>query len=349
MTAVRVAPASVLTAAASPTRTAELTATQNVSGAKNDAKRRPNVPGLEGDELHVDHRADDHEGQPGGERELRQAGGHEGVGLRADGQDRRPGRPGRARRAAPRPATLSSTERGTRVCSDAAVARADDEEAAGVEEVVLGGLHERAEARRLPRARCVGPWRPTRRAPSRSTRSRPRRRRAGWRRSGPAPSRVDPGKATAVATSTTGFTAGADSRNVTRRGRRHAAGNEPPGDRHRAAFTARQAHSGHRCDRHGEARTGGQRPRQRCRRHVGRDGAAHRQRRARGRAAPERMMATKIVAQLWRASASSPSATSGRSSAAPTTSPTSTGRARAWPERAGSFVSTACVAGMLRP
>ena len=62
------------------------------------------------------------------------------------------------------------------------------------------------------------------------------------------------------------------------------------------------------------------------------------------------LIATKIVAQLWRASASSDPATSGRTSAAPTTSTTSTGRARVRPERReGSVVSAAGAAVTSRP
>ena len=116
---------------------------------------------------------------------------------------------------------------------------ADDEEAAGVEEVVLGRLDERAEARRRPRARCARALathssrplaihtKPTTHAASRLATKR------ATTISG------RPGNATAVATSTTGFTAGADEQERHRRRRCHAAGHQPPGDRHRAALAAR--------------------------------------------------------------------------------------------------------------
>jgi hypothetical protein len=110
--------------------------------------------GLQRDELHVDRRADDHERQPRRERELAQARGDERVGFGADRED--DGEHGehehRQREVARhRVQPLPRHHDVERRSSEAA----DDEEAAGVEQVVLGGRPEHVGARRAAGRRAA--------------------------------------------------------------------------------------------------------------------------------------------------------------------------------------------------
>ena len=201
---------------------------------------------------------------------------------------------------------LSSTDRGhQRSEQRGGGGGADHEEAAGVQEVVLRRLHERAEPRALGRvtlcrALSTHSSRPSpiQTKPTTHAASMLARKRAstisGW-----------PGRPRRWRPARSGFTAGAASRNVTAAAGVTPAGHQPPGDRHRAALAAGERHAGGRRHRHRQRRLAG-RHHAEPGRLAARRRRSHRSRRrpAPGTAAPGREMATKMVAQLCSASAS---------------------------------------------
>jgi hypothetical protein len=249
---------------------------------------------------------------------------------------------------APWPATPSRIERGTNVCNDAAVA---------------------APMTRKPPAWRKSCWAVSTNVPKRDGSSRSLCLALATHSSRPltihtkptthaakrlATNRASttfgcPGKATAVATRTTGFTAGADRRNVTaaagatpRATSRPAIGTEPhsqPGSATPATAATGTANP---------ARSGNARASAAAGTYAAMAPLTATPNTRNGSACTQ--MATKMVVQLWSASPSTQSATNGRATTAPTTSATSTGRARARLERGGaSVVSAAGNAGTHRP
>ena len=159
----------------------------------------------------------------------------------------------------PASATASRTVRGHHRLQGGGGRRPDDQEPAGVEEVVLGGRRRALRAWRtvvvaqasagaveqVVAAHGAAQSSPTRVAAIRLARNRART------------TSGRPGKATAVATSTTGLIAGADSRNASAAAAGAPRATSRPGDRHRPALAARQRHPGRRRGRHGQRRAAG--------------------------------------------------------------------------------------------